>query len=702
MTVARDFVILSLVRFFLRGVRRRISCTNNKVTGLKKSLKNFKIGSTLFISCALIYFEVITKLLTCDTFFNIGLVFMPIFSVAVALLIVTATDFMSVKAAKIFTGVCLCVIAFIHAAQIVYYSVFNKYLIFYSITAGGVGNVLDGGAIQTTLKSILGGVPAMLAFSIPIILMFRFGGKKILFSRISWLGLLLRFVPAIVVYISTVLIVGAVPELSTIQSGTFDPNLSVGKFGLIRTEILDLKYNLFGIDQKIEILEENPLDNTSSNEPSKEPPEVVYTPNVMNIDFNSLLANETDETYKMLNEYFSTREPTQKNEYTGMYKGYNLISITAEGFSPYCIDPELTPTLYKMSTEGFKFNNFYTPVWGVSTSDGEYVHCTGLIPKSGVWSFYKSGSNYMPFCLGNMFRSIGVDKTFAYHNNSYTFYRRDISHPNMGYTYKGYGSGVEEYVKKQWPQSDLELISGSVKDYLSDDKPFMAYYMTVSGHLEYNFIGNMMAYKNRDAVKDLDCSETLKAYYACNIELDKAMEKLLLELEKAGVLDKTVISITPDHYPYGLEQDGNDKYSVWREMLGHDVETEFELYKSSFILYCAGTKNAPTIDKYCAAIDILPTVLNLFGFEYDSRLLMGNDIFSDTSDLVIMSNRSFITDRGKYSATEKTFTAFEGKEFASEEEQNDYVQNVRKIINNKFSVSTKILEKDYYRYLFKK
>lgn len=668
-------------------------------TELKNFFHKFKMSGWIFTVLTLIYFEIITKILTCNTFFDTGLFFMPVFSLAFGLLIYTPSVFMREKASKIYTCIALGVIALIHITQIVYFSVFNKYLIFYSVTAGGVGNILEGGIITTTLKSILGGVPAMLAFSLPIILLARFGGKKIVFKKRWWEGVILSLVSAIICYFAAVLLAGINPETATIQSGTFDPNLSVGQFGLLRTEILDIKYNLLGFEQKIEILTELP---TTSTDKTEDPVQKVYGPNVMDIDFVAKNEGETDSTYKALNEYFASKEPTIKNEYTGMYKGYNLISITAEGFSPYCIDPELTPTLYKMANEGFKFTNFYTPIWGVSTSDGEYVHCTGLIPKSGVWSFYRSGQNYMPFCLGNMFKSIGVDKTFAYHNNSYTYYHRDVSHPNMGYTYKGYGTGVEEYVKKQWPQSDLEMITGSVKDYLSDDKPFVAYYMTVSGHLEYNFIGNMMAYKNRDKVAHLDCSETLKAYYACNIELDRAMEKLLAELEAAGELENTVISITPDHYPYGLEQDGTDKYAVWREMLGHDVDTEFELYKSSFILYCAGTKDAPTIDKYCAEIDILPTILNLFGFEYDSRLLMGSDILSSASDLVVMSNRSFITERGMYSSTAKTFTAFEGKEFLTAEEEAEYIKNIRNIINNKFSISAKILDKDYYGYLFDK
>ena len=118
------------------------------------------------------------------------------------------------------------------------------------------------------------------------------------------------------------------------------------------------------------------------------------------IPFEELIKKEGNEAIRSMHKYFSSVKPTKKNEYTGKFKGKNLILITAEGFSPYAVRKDITPTLYKMQEEGFKFNNFYTPTWGVSTSDGEYVACTGLLPKEGIWSFYKSSKNYMPFaCL---------------------------------------------------------------------------------------------------------------------------------------------------------------------------------------------------------------------------------------------------------------------------------------------------------------
>ena len=658
--------------------------------------KAFKFNGNTYNFLAVVYMELIVRIFTCRPFFGWGLLFMLVFAAVPALITAAINRVFGKKTGRICSIVSMCVVYLICAVQAVYHGFFGKYMIIFSFFNGGATQILGHGVRENTVSALITGIPAILLLAVPIVLFFvlknniAFPGKNRSFSAVP-------IVTAAIICVFTPLIISLVPSLAVVQSGSFDTNLAVKEFGLLYTEVLDIKYNLLGVEQQLELEQEfEPNENNKAEEEQG----IDTSPNIMNIDFNALNDGEKDKNYKTLNSYFAQKAPTNKNKYTGMYKGYNLITITAEGFSPYAVDPVLTPTLYKMSQEGFKFTNFYTPIWGVSTSDGEYTHCTGLIPKSGVWSFYRSGNNYMPFCLGNMFQSIGVRNTWAYHNNTYDYYSRDISHPNMGYTYKGVGNGLEG-ITKQWPQSDLEMINASVGDYISSGEQFHAYYMTVSGHLNYTRMGNMMAHKNWAAVKDLNCSESLKAYYACNIELDKAMEELLKRLNDEGIADKTVIAITPDHYPYGLEKEGADKYATWRELLGHNVDTTFELYESNFILYCQGTKDAPTVDKYCCSVDILPTLLNLFGFEYDSRLLMGSDILSTSDQLVIFSDRSFITERGKYNAATKKFTLFDGAEaFASEEEQDEYVSGYKKIVNNKFQISAKMLETDYYGYVF--
>ena len=509
-------------------------------------------------------------------------------------------------------------------------------------------------------------------------------------------------------------------------------DISVWKLGLLTSVRLDAKRLLFGMDEERQeedieetweetIIEDHSPDSeekeivsdgleevvneTAGEEVTGENPEADVTgeatgeevaelpeeptwdtsPNVLEIDFETLIAEAPTKTVAEMHQYFQNSSITNKNKYTGMFEGYNLIMITAEGFSPYAVHEELTPTLYKLTHEGFVFDNFYTPLWGVSTSDGEYVACTGLLPKSGVWSFYRSGSNAMPFGLGNQFSKLGY-QCRAYHDHTFDYYSRDISHPNMGYEYKGVGNGLE--IKESWPESDLEMMEVTIPEYIGQE-PFHTYYMTVSGHLYYTFLGNSMSNKNRSLVADLPYPESAQAYIACNIELDRALEHLIQELEAAGIADHTVIALSADHYPYGLEKE------VMDELAGHVVEENFELYKNHFILWTPSIEEPIHVEKAACSMDIIPTLCNLFGLEYDSRMFMGRDLLSEEHQgLVIFGNRSFITDKVMFNSMTGEMT-----KLTEEELPEDYLRKMNKIVNDKFQYSAKILEEDYYQYI---
>lgn len=422
---------------------------------------------------------------------------------------------------------------------------------------------------------------------------------------------------------------------------------------------------------------------TPTLSPTPTPTPIDTSPNVLNIDFTALAEAEKNKEIKTLHEYFASEEYTLKNEYTGMFEGYNLIMITAEGFAPYAMQEGLTPTLLKMANEGFVFNNYYSPIWMTSTIDGEFVNCTGLLPDR-YYSLRRMIGHDMRFCFGHMFGELGY-VTNAYHNHSYSYYDRDETHPSMGYTYKGRGNGLK--VTKQWPGSDLEMMELSVPEYIGSE-PFHVYYMTVSGHMEYNFSGNRMAYINKEAVADLPYSDQAKAYIACNYELEKAMAYLVEQLEAAGVADRTVIALATDHYPYGLEKETID------ELVGHEVEENFELYESTLIIWSPSMEKPVKVDKYCSAIDIAPTLANLFGLEYDSRLYMGKDILSTSEGLVMFQDKSFITDRLMYDAGTGKVT------YLTEEElPEDYVKIMKQIVKNRFKISKGIIDLDYYSYL---
>jgi phosphoglycerol transferase MdoB-like AlkP superfamily enzyme len=293
---------------------------------------------------------------------------------------------------------------------------------------------------------------------------------------------------------------------------------------------------------------------------------------------------------------------------------------------------------------------------------------------------YHSGKNSMPFAMGNQLRDRGY-LTLAYHNHTYDYYRRDISHPNLGYEYKGLGNGLD--VAKTWPESDLEMMEKTIDEYI-DQEPFHAYYMTVSGHLQYNYNGNFIARKNQDLVENLNFSEPARAYLATQIELDRALKYLLERLEQANVDNRTLIVMSADHYPYGLDHEDIEN------LAGHQVDRNFELYRSSLIIYAPGMEPM-TVSEPVSSLDIMPTLSNLLGLDYDSRLFMGRDIFSDQKPQVIFQNRSFITDQGRYNATDNTWEPISGSTTDDE-----YIIGQLNEIEEKFYYSKKILEEDYY------
>ncbi len=648
---------------------------------------------------SLIYLEILFRIFTQQTFWGIGLLYIVLFSLPPAVLFYFFSSLFSPKGNRVMGCVLLSLAALFYQSQLIYQRIFHTYY-----TAFSVGN---GGQVLEFWEQVLAVIGKnlffLLLFLLPLFLLILCRKRVFSFRKLNWKISLLTLTAVFLIHYLTlpVLTLTGKEELSPydLYYQTQSMDYSVENLGLYTAMRLDVKRLLFGFSPKLDepdLSAEIPLPSVNPSPASAvyASPQPVETlspnsvfekhTNTMEIDFDSLIANETDPELLAMHQYFRAQAPSNTNEKTGAAKGANLILITAEGFSPYAIDKELTPTLYKMATEGYQFTNFYTPSWGVSTSDGEYVACQGLIPKAGVWSFKASSDNYLPFVMGRQFEKLGY-QTFAYHNHTYTYYGRDQSHPNMGYTYKAKGNGLD--IRDTWPESDVEMIEKTTADYLNG-KPFHAYYMTVSGHMEYNFSDNYIAYQNKDLTAHLNLSEECRAYLACNIELDRAMELLLQRLEDAGVAENTLIAISPDHYPYGLT---NEQIS---ELAGHKIEENFELYRGAFILYQKGM-TPEVIDKPASSLDILPTISNLLGLEYDSRLLMGRDIFSDSDPLVIFENRSFITDKVMYNAKTK-----EVIHLTEEELPEDYLSKMKKIVSDKFLYSAKILEKDYYRKIF--
>lgn len=573
--------------------------------------------------------------------------------------------------------------------QLVYHCIFGDFMPVSQIGMGGnvvvnFNSQLLYGIRQNLLKILL-----LLLPLIAVILCLALRRGQALKLRLCWKQTMASFAVllALLLTVTGLMYVGRDNAFSVYRTFTnvnTSTDSSYKKIGMLATTAQELRYMLFSGSGSIMI---TPSSLNISDVPR------TYSSNSYNviesIDFTALADSTDSDILKATDEYLSNAAPTRKNNYTGLLKDYNLITICAESFCPWFISEELTPTLYKLSHTGILFENYYGTFQSVTTN-GEYTMCMGLYPDMSRTktdsSFNVAGTNYLPFCLGNALKGMGY-QAWGYHDYIGDFYNRNITHANMGYTFKAADSGLA--MKIDWPSSDLEMMEASIDDYINSGEPFHAYYMTFSGHYQYNW-DNAMSAKNRDAVKDLPYSEPVKAYIACNLELEYALEYLMQRLEEAGVADKTCIVLTNDHYPYGLTED------EYNELAGQTLDTTFEKYRNSFICYVPGLSENIVVDEYCSTADILPTLLNLFGVDYDSRLLAGTDVLSSGLHVAVLSGKSFLTKTFRYDAGTETVIPADESITVSD----GLVKTYRLYVDSRFQLSGNILNSDYYAHVF--
>ena len=631
---------------------------------------------------ALLYWEC---LLSGAVFHSFGVrIYALGFTLSTALLVTLVLSFLRKGrfGAEVFLTV---VLTLLYGSQIVYHFIFG--------TLYSVAMVSQGGEAMTNFwRELLAAMgdhfPWLIALLVPLAL--RIFLRKGLKGELRAKGRIVLLALAVALFALTR---AGIRQTGTemfsdedyYRSGEIATNQNVQRFGLLTTIRLELTRHAKTEEQDYYIPEE-----TQGENPAQEPAEVKY--NVMDIDFDALNAMTEDKKLLAIDDYCSQISGTNQNEYTGMLKDYNLIVMCAESFSPAAIDKDLTPNLYKLTQQGIIFNNYYN-TFPNTTTDGEYALMQGLYPDAGrskaVSSLYASRNSYLPFTLGNAFQSQRGVESFGYHNYRGSYYGRSESHPNMGYTMKFAGDGMT--FTTNWPASDLEMMEQSVDDYIGKE-PFHAYYMTFSGHYKYDIGTNEMAKRNWDQVKDLPySSNAIKAYLSCNIEFDKAIGYLMERLEQAGVADRTAIVIAGDHFPYGL------KDSEYAELIGHDIDG-FSKFKSTLIFWVGGLEKNIVVDEYCCNVDVLPTILNLWGFEYDSRLLAGTDVFSDGTHAAVLVDKSFLTDKVWFNAS----TGEIRYQVPESEIPEGYLENMNQLIATRFSISADILNSAYYNFVFDK
>ena len=665
----------------------------------KRSLVSL-VKRFLFWLVAILYFE---GLLHAVVYSNVSwkILYVVGFSLSVAGLLALLTSLLPRKVDLIVTAVLTVGLTVLYGSQLVYKCIFG--------TLYSVSQIQQGGAALTSFwKETVATIREK--FGYILLLLLPLAALAVLWCKGKWskepTNWFWRSAVALLAVLSWGITaaciglggIGYFSDYDFYHSNDATTTQTAERFGLLTALRLELtatgdaavekEDEYFSFDAVTEPATE-PTGSAEATGPNAEKPtEPEY--NVLKVDFGALNELTDDETIQAINNYCASQTGTQKNDYTGMLRDYNLIYICAESFSTAAIDPKLTPTLYKLVNSGFVFENFYT-TYPNNTTDGEYSLVMGLYPDStrskASNSFYASRNSYLPYTLGTVFKEQAGVQAYGYHNYVGSFYGRNETHPNIGYTMKFAGDGMT--FTSNWPASDLEMMEQSVDDYISADSQFHAYYITFSGHYMYDTSVNPMANKNWGYVVDEPYSVTSRAYLSCNMELDKALEYLMQKLENAGVADRTAIVLAADHFPYGLS-DGQ-----YQELVDYEVDS-FSKYRSSLIFWVGGLEEPLVVEEYCSNVDILPTLLNLWGFEYDSRLLAGTDVFANGTHVAALADKSFFTDKVWFNAS-----TGEVRYLVDESElPANYVENMIKYVKTKFSLSADILNTAYYNFLY--
>ncbi len=650
---------------------------------------------------AFILNELLFRYFVFDELFSMYFLRIVVLGLPIWFLITLFVTTFSVKIQKIVIGLILSILSIYYIAQLMFYSLMNSFITFRLIgLATEVTNFISD--IIDVLH------PIYLLFLVPILLF----------------GLMLKNVPlskhsiATVYKILFVFFIGAsvYGSYQLLNSDAFDVDggvtdielfadfeyqeLAMYRFGVLSYLTLDITHSMHEDELSLDNLVVEPLpeevpdpvdisDNGDNTEDDSD--EVEDEVEVIEVDIDEFeeswlvdIENETNDLAKQLHEIYFSRKIKETNDHTGLFEGKNLILFLGEAFDQISVNESFTPTLYKMSQEGYYFKNHFAPMYSCATGESEFMALTSLVPVENVCTPNSYSENEYPFSLPALFNKKGY-YTSSYHDYYDKYYDRDILHPSLGFSQYLNRTGLDmEKLVKGWP-SDEVMMQKSI-DYWSDEENFFTFYVTVSGHFPYYDDGTIIL-ENWDTVKDWDADYLIQKYVATQVELDRSIKYLMDELEAKGELDNTVFAIFPDHYPFKIDPSLLNEYSTVS-----DRTKDMNANNVPMIIWTPNMEGQ-VIEKYTNTLDILPTLANLFDLNYDARYYFGQDVFSDSEGLVIFRSSSWITDLGFYNATKNEFTPY-----TDQEVDDSYIERYNKIVRQYFELSYATLESDYYQY----
>ena len=436
--------------------------------------------------------------------------------------------------------------------------------------------------------------------------------------------------------------------------------------------------------------------------------------------FVSFLTAELSATFsttsgekKEIEEFFDSGEivnGTLTDDYSGICSDMNVITIMIETGVDQMINETLTPNLYKLMDEGVHFTNNHSKN---KTNISEILGIVGSVAEVGATKNYNIKAS-----LPNVLKGIGYDTTY-FHNNSASFYSRRSVNESMGFNQSYFKDEIDpnevhDFLNGNYPldsyfMNGLKLGNMNVlNDRLDDidgildkivpagDKKFYSFWTTMSTHGPYNTsTRNMKYYEDLGYVARIKEAEEAGLWTnICNddntnfknqiinfqcefMDLDLAVGAILNRLEELGKADDTLIVLYGDHEPYYMSNGEKQlKYAIYNTTNNYNPE----LYQTTLILHNKALNqkykdiNGNTeYDKFTSPYNIVPTILDLLGVEYNSNHYVSKSVFltNDSTENIfysyeleaIFTDKYYATDIKSYSFSSEGSTDIDKEKF---------------------------------------
>ena len=280
----------------------------------------------------------------------------------------------------------------------------------------------------------------------------------------------------------------------------------------------------------------------------------------------------------------------------------SIESLSAAYMKAYGYEESVTPFLDQLAQKSLFFTNLYAT--GNRTVRGLEALTLCIPPTAGESVIKREKENKNKFTTGSVFKSKGYSVKYLYGGYSYFDNMKDFYGGN-GYEIVDRDNFTPEEITfaNVWGVCDEDMakkaISEMNKDYKAG-KPFFHHWMTVSNHRPFTYPEGK-----------IDIPADSKSRKGGVKYTDYSIMKFFEMAQKQPWFKNTVFVIVADHCSSSAGK----------------TELPMDKYRIPAMIYSPEFVAPQKFSQVTSQIDVMPTVLGLLNFKYQSKFL-GQDVFS--------------------------------------------------------------------------